>query len=198
MAIVRYMRALQFSGGRTLLLRTTRTYATQSTIGSSTKPSRKQVTIVNDDGRVNWNDLTTREKAARSTQKTFHFGIILIGLVMTGGAAYFLYTDVFASDSKTRIFNRAVDEVKASPQATAILGPGKQIRAFGEPTANKWARARPLASTVRTDRTGREHLLMHFNVEGPSGKGIVNLHMIKNADTSDYEYKYLTLDVKGG
>ena len=34
-------------------------------------------------------------------------------------------------------------------------------------------------------------------VEGPSGKGVVNLHMIRDPDTSNYEYKYLTLDVKG-
>ena len=83
MTVVRYTRALQLCGGQKFLSRTTRAYATQSAIGSSARPSRKQVTIVNDDGRVNWKDLTTREKAARSTQKTFHFGVILTGLLMT-------------------------------------------------------------------------------------------------------------------
>jgi hypothetical protein len=83
MMVVRYTRALRLCGAWTTASRSARAYATQNTIRDSTKPSRKQVTVVNDDGRVNWNDLTTREKAARSTQKTFHFGIILIGLVMT-------------------------------------------------------------------------------------------------------------------
>ncbi len=83
MMVVRYTRALKLRGAWITVSRSARAYATQNTIRDSTKPSRKQVTVVNDDGRVNWNDLTTREKAARSTQKTFHFGIILIGLVMT-------------------------------------------------------------------------------------------------------------------
>ena len=48
--------------------------------------SRKQVTVVNDDGRVRWGDLTATEKIARTTQKTFHFGIVVTGMVMTVGS----------------------------------------------------------------------------------------------------------------
>ncbi|MCJ1398781.1 mitochondrial import inner membrane translocase subunit tim21 [Xylographa trunciseda] len=172
-------------------------YATQSGLGRAPIASRKQITVANDDGRVNWKDLSTREKAARTTQKTFHLGIILTGFIMTGGVAYLLYTDVFATDSRTSIFNRAVDEVRASRRAQEALGPANKIRAFGEPTWNKWARSRPIASSVRKDGNGREHLLMHFNVDGPLNSGVVNVHMIKNLETSEYEYKYLTLDVKG-
>ena len=58
-------------------------YSTQSGLGRAPVASRKQVTVTNDDGRVNWRELTVREKAARTTQKTFHLGIILTGLVMT-------------------------------------------------------------------------------------------------------------------
>ncbi len=61
----------------------TRSYASQTSAGSPPKSSRKQVTIVNDDGRVMWKDLSIREKAARTTQQTFNFGIVLTGLVMT-------------------------------------------------------------------------------------------------------------------
>lgn len=56
-----------------------------------------------------------------------------------------LYTDVFASDSRTSVFNRAVDEVRESPRVQEVLGPQNKIRAFGEPTYNRWARARPIA-----------------------------------------------------
>ena len=48
--------------------------------------SRKQVTVVNDDGRVRWGELTATEKIARTTQKTFHFGIVVTGMVMTVGS----------------------------------------------------------------------------------------------------------------
>ena len=40
---------------------------------------------MNDDGRVRWGELTATEKIARTTQKTFHFGIIVTGMVMTVG-----------------------------------------------------------------------------------------------------------------
>lgn len=60
-----------------------RGYATQSTLRGSTTPSRKQITVVNDDGRVQWKDLSGREKAARTTQQTFNFGLVLLGFVMT-------------------------------------------------------------------------------------------------------------------
>jgi hypothetical protein len=60
-----------------------RGYATQSTSRGSTTPSRKQITVVNDDGRVQWKDLSRTEKAARTTQQTFNFGLVLLGAVMT-------------------------------------------------------------------------------------------------------------------
>ena len=38
---------------------------------------------------------------------------------------------------------------------------------------------------------------MHFNVEGSERKGVVTLHMIKARGQSDYEYRFLALDVPG-
>ncbi len=62
-----------------------RHYAGSDSLGGSKTSSRKQVTVRNDDGRVQWNDLTTREKAARTTQQTFNFGVVLTGLIGTVG-----------------------------------------------------------------------------------------------------------------
>ena len=74
-----------------------RGYATQSTLGRSTTPSRKQITVVSDDGRVQWKDLSRGEKAARTTQQTFNFGLILLGFVMT--VRHFLDSKVQAHTS---------------------------------------------------------------------------------------------------
>lgn len=61
---------------------THRFYATSNILAKITKTSsRKQVTIGNDDGRVPWGQLSTREKAARTTQQTFNFGVILAGAI---------------------------------------------------------------------------------------------------------------------
>jgi mitochondrial import inner membrane translocase subunit TIM21 len=56
-----------------------------------------------------------------------------------------MYTEVFSPDSKTSHFNRAVDRVKKDPRCTELLGSSKKIIAYGEPTWNKWRRARPIA-----------------------------------------------------
>ncbi|KAI9742907.1 MAG: mitochondrial import inner membrane translocase subunit tim21 [Claussenomyces sp. TS43310] len=178
-----------------------RLYATQTGLGTTSSPDpqtrRKTVTVLNDDGRVAWGNLSASEKVARTTQQSFNFGLIILGAVLTSGVAYVMYTEVFSLDSKTAHFNRAVDQVKKDSRCTALLGDSKKITAYGEPTWNKWARARPIASSIQKDPTGTEHLIMHFNVEGPLDKGVVNLHMSKRPSQSEFEYKYLALDVKG-
>ncbi|RDW91024.1 hypothetical protein BP5796_02189 [Coleophoma crateriformis] len=177
-----------------------RMYATQTGLGTSNaspQPRRRTVTPFNDDGRVAWGDLSGKEKVARTTQQSFNFGMIILGTVLTGGVAYLMYTEVFSLDSKTAHFNRAADRVKADDRCVALLGDSRQIRAYGEPTRSKWARAGPIASTTRKDSRGVEHLVMHFNVEGPLNQGVVNLHMTKRPSESEFVYKYLYLDVKG-
>lgn len=63
-----------------------RLYATQTGLGTTNaQPTRKRkaVTMLNDDGRVAWSDLSAREKAARTTQQTFNFGMIILGAILT-------------------------------------------------------------------------------------------------------------------
>jgi len=38
---------------------------------------------------------------------------------------------------------------------------------------------------------------MHFNVEGPEGKGVVNVHMTKTAEDTELQYRLLSLNVPG-
>lgn len=75
-----------------------------------------------------------------------------------------LYSEVFAPDSKVNHFNRAANQVRSDHRAIELLGPRKEIRAFGEPSWNKWSRNRRIASETRKDKNGTEHILMHFNV----------------------------------
>lgn len=155
------------------------------------------MTPFNDNGYVPWNELSAGEKASRATQQTFNFGLVIVGLVLTGGVGYFLYQDVFSPESKTAYFSRAVDRIRKDPECIALLGDGKKITAHGEETTNKWRRARPIASTLNTDAQGNQHLIMHFYVEGPLNTGIVNAHLVKPAGHDEFEYKYLCVDVRG-
>lgn len=62
-----------------------RTYATQTGLGTAGAPQsrRKTVTAFNDDGRVAWGDLSGKEKVARTTQQSFNFSLIAVGIVLT-------------------------------------------------------------------------------------------------------------------
>lgn len=71
--------------------------------------------------------------------------MVLVGLAMTGGVSYLLYTEVFSPDSKVAYFNRTVDRIKKDPDCVGLLGDASKIVAHGEETANKWRRARPIA-----------------------------------------------------
>ncbi|TPX11959.1 uncharacterized protein E0L32_007262 [Thyridium curvatum] len=210
LSVARYANALSSrTGSPALPLLLQRSYATQQGVGgsSSSSPSakRRAVTPFNDDGHVPWTDLSAGEKTGRAVQQTFNLGMVVVGLVLTvllptrpvTGVGYLLYTEVFSPDSKVSHFNRAVDRIKKDHRCLELLGDSKTISAFGEETYNKWRRARPIASSVQKDPQGNEHLLIHFNVEGSRGRGVANIHMIKRANGSDYEYKYFYVDVKG-
>jgi mitochondrial import inner membrane translocase subunit TIM21 len=139
-----------------------RFYATQNTTGSSSPSSkRRAVTPFNDDGHVPWTELSGGEKTARAAQQSFNFGMVIVGFVLTvryswnvsehlltifqSGVVYFLYTEVFSPDSKVAYFNRAVDRIKKDTRCLELLGDSKRITAYGEPSWNKWRRARPIA-----------------------------------------------------
>jgi hypothetical protein len=68
---------------RASFLPITRKYATQSSLGGASGPSRKQITVTTDDGRVRWGDLSAREKAARTTQQSINFVVVITGVIMT-------------------------------------------------------------------------------------------------------------------
>ncbi|OAP54632.1 hypothetical protein AYL99_11080 [Fonsecaea erecta] len=175
---------------------TRRPQSRHASTSSSSSSGRRAVTVTSDDGRYNWNELSTGEKAARGTQQTFNFLLVSLGLITI---AYFLYTDLFAPESYTIQFNAAVSRVKSSPECRALLGPASQITAYGEPTSNKWARARPLAHSTEVDRFGTTHFRMHFNVEGAETgvRGVVTVHMTRPRDGDRLEYEMLSLTVRG-
>lgn len=54
-----------------------------SSAGKNTASYRKAITVTSDDGRYNWSELSTREKAARTTQQSVNFVIVAAGAVGT-------------------------------------------------------------------------------------------------------------------
>ncbi|KAK1139012.1 mitochondrial import inner membrane translocase subunit tim21 [Aspergillus melleus] len=193
--------ALRSSGGFPRTTDLARRYATQSDMGRGASgpatPRRRNVTVLSDDGRYEWGELSGREKAARATQQSFNFVVVLAGAVLTGGVFYLLYTEVFSPNSRTWQYEKAVERIKNDSRCTDLLGDRREITAFGENTGSRWARNRPIASSIDKDRLGREHLKMNFHVEGPRNSGVVFVHMIKSHDQNDWQYHLLALEVNG-
>jgi import inner membrane translocase subunit TIM21 len=63
----------------------TRWYATHGGLGgqSGSGPTRKHISVISDDGRYKWSELSGKEKVARATQQSFNFVIVILGVVMT-------------------------------------------------------------------------------------------------------------------
>lgn len=68
-------------------------YATHSGLGgNSSGPTRKQVSVMTDDGRYAWSELSGREKVARATQQSFNFVIVVVGVVMTVHSPFLFFS----------------------------------------------------------------------------------------------------------
>lgn len=124
--------------------------ATTSSVphGSSQPPPRRAVTIANDTGRVPWGQLSGREKAARSTQQSVNFVVVIVGAVMTIGVSYVLYKEVFSTESKTAVFNKCADKIRQDQRCVELLagrGKGGEIQAYGQDSWSRWARNRLIA-----------------------------------------------------
>ncbi|KAF2999899.1 hypothetical protein E8E13_008514 [Curvularia kusanoi] len=173
---------------------TRRTQATEPTFPGSPipQPTRKSITLTGDTGRVHWNQLSPGEKIVRTTQQSFNFVIVAVGIVATGGVAYFLFSDVFSPNSRTAYFNEATEKVRNDPRCQKLLGEGSQITAYGE----GW-RSNYIASTDETDKWGTAHMKFRFFVEGNGKQGVVHVHLIKKPSMATYEYAELLVDIKG-
>lgn len=49
------------------------------------EPPRKSITLTGDTGRVHWNALSPGEKVVRTTQQSFNFVVVAIGVIATVG-----------------------------------------------------------------------------------------------------------------
>lgn len=53
------------------------------------------------------------------------------------------------------------------------------------------------SSRTETDRIGTTHMYMHFHATGAQATGVVNVHMTRKKDESEFQYHLLALDVPG-
>ncbi|KAG0319038.1 mitochondrial import inner membrane translocase subunit tim21 [Dissophora globulifera] len=142
-----------------------------------------------------WKDLSTPEKVVTATKTTTNYAVIATGAVLVAAIGYAIVSELFGSNSDTRIFGDALEKVRNNDQLQEIIG--TPMMGHGEASSSKRRRNRRIHSQVVLDAEGKEHLLMRFYVEGPDNEGIAHLEMVKD-QRNKWEYKYLFVDIPGG
>lgn len=114
-----------------------------STTSSSSKSSHS--IKLSSGGSKKWEELSTVEKAVRTSYNASSILSIAGGVVVIGGVSYFLYEEVFGPASHTVWFNKAVKRIKEDKRCTDILGNASTISAYGEGTTRRNVKNRPIA-----------------------------------------------------
>lgn len=111
---------------------------------------------------------------------------------------YLVVSELVLPSGDTQVFNKAVSLIEKDAKAQQLLHlePGARLKAYGETTDNKWTRNRPISSTRRMDKSGKEHLFMRFHVESKAKHGSVQLETIQE-DVLHPEYSYMYLEIPG-
>ncbi|CAH02186.1 Tim21p [Kluyveromyces lactis] len=137
---------------------------------------------------------------------TFTFsGILVIGATgLAGVVIYLIGAELFSPSGDTQIFNRAVSKVENDEVARRLLKCNdtetstERLKAYGEIlTDDRWTRNRPISSTRRIDKEGKEHYLMRFHVESKQKMGIVHVEAKESDVNYQPDFVSMYLDIPG-
>jgi len=116
-----------------------------------------------------WSELRGGEKVARAGRQIGNLTVILIGFGIAALVVYSTSTELFASNSPTKVFNRAVDLIRANEEISTILQP--PLSFHGEASNSRMRRNRRVSSKIQSDPVSGDIMSLHFYVEGrPEGE----------------------------
>ncbi|CDK26098.1 unnamed protein product [Kuraishia capsulata CBS 1993] len=140
------------------------------------------------------------EKVKKGTTFLIASGLVVGALGLASMTIYLLVAELAFPSGDTQTFNRVVKMIEKDEKSCELLGNplGHTLKAYGSDQFNdKWTRNRPITSSRKLGKDGKEHLFMRLTVEADSGKwGHVVMEAI---DESIYKqnYLYVYLDVPG-
>ncbi|XP_026325674.1 mitochondrial import inner membrane translocase subunit Tim21 [Hyposmocoma kahamanoa] len=129
------------------------------------------------------------EKVKEATKTASYTGVILVGLGVTGIIFYYVFRELFSSNSPNSIYSEALEKCKNDPRVVDALG--SPIKGYGEETTR---RRRTHVSHAVYEKDGITHMRMRFYIKGIRNKGIVELDMKKN-DYGTYMCRYLLVQL---
>ncbi|CAH0700478.1 unnamed protein product [Spodoptera exigua] len=129
------------------------------------------------------------EKIKETTKTATYTGVILIGVGVTGIIFYYVFRELFSSNSPNSIYSEALEKCKRDPRVEDALG--SPIKGYGEETTR---RRRTHVSHAVYEKDGVKHMRMRFYIKGIRNKGIVELDMKQN-EYGNYLCRYLLVQL---
>ncbi|XP_059060369.1 mitochondrial import inner membrane translocase subunit Tim21 [Achroia grisella] len=129
------------------------------------------------------------EKIKETTKTASYTGVILLGVGVTGVIFYYVFRELFSSNSANSIYSVALEKCKNDPQVEDALG--APIKGYGEETTR---RRRTHVSHAVYEKDGIKHMRMKFYIKGIRNKGVVELDMKQN-DYGNYMCRYLLVQL---
>ncbi|XP_069354170.1 mitochondrial import inner membrane translocase subunit Tim21 [Maniola hyperantus] len=161
-------------------LRSGRCYATAKEKGLTQSQERVEIS----------RDVRPLGEKIKETSKTVSYtGIILVGLGVTGIIFYYVFRELFSSNSPNSIYSVALEKCKNDPRIEEALG--SPIKGYGEETTR---RRRTRVSHAVYEKDGVKHMRMRFYIKGIRNKGVAELDMKQN-EYGNYECRYLLVQL---
>lgn len=129
------------------------------------------------------------EKIKETTKTASYTGVILLGVGVTGVIFYYVFRELFSSNSANSIYSEALEKCKNDPRVEDALGP--PIKGYGEETRR---RRRTHVSHAVYLKDGVQHMRMRFYIKGIRNKGVVELDMKQN-EYGNYLCRYLLVQL---
>ncbi|KGB78305.1 hypothetical protein I307_02623 [Cryptococcus deuterogattii 99/473] len=113
-----------------------------------------------------WSDLNIGGKLVRTTQQTGNLTVILFGGALFVVLAFALTTELFAKNSPSVLYSRAIDMIRGSNALDAYLLP--PLKFTHSPHSSAPVRGSPpIAHTfIRNPTSGKDHLVISFWIHG--------------------------------
>ncbi|XP_047987451.1 mitochondrial import inner membrane translocase subunit Tim21 [Leguminivora glycinivorella] len=129
------------------------------------------------------------EKIKETTKTVSYTGVILLGVGVTGIIFYYVFRELFSSNSANSIYSTALEKCKQDPRVEDALG--APIKGYGEETSR---RRRTHVSHAVYEKDGVKHMRMRFYIKGIRNKAVVELDMKQN-DYGNYQCRYLLVQL---
>lgn len=111
------------------------------------------------------------ERIKENSKTASYTGVIVLGVGITGALFYYIFRELFSSNSPQNIYTDALERCVNDPQIQDALG--APIKGYGEENSRR--RRRHVAHKIYQSDSGQKHIRMNFYIQGIRNKATVHL-----------------------